>query len=301
MARILVGTREGLHVFDAAGRPAGIEHPGREITAVAPEGWELWAILDGRDVWHTAGVDWWFHVGPLDGLRGNCMADTRAGVIVGAAQALLFRIAGEGLERVASFDQVEGRSEWFTPWGGPPDVRSITEDRDTVYVNVHVGGIVRSRDHGASWSPTIDIESDVHQVCTGVGRVFAASGRGLEVSDDQGDTWTIRSDGLHKTYCRSVAVCGDAVLISASAGPRGGRSAVYRGRLEGGPLDRCREGLPAWFDDNIDTYCLDALPAGELAAFGTADGCVFASENQAATWSMVVSDLPQVLCVRVLP
>jgi hypothetical protein len=301
VARILVGTRDGLHVFDAAGRPAGVQHAGREITAVAPEGSELWAILDGVEVWHTAAPDRWVRVGTLDGLRGNCLADTRAGLIVGAAEARLFRVAGEGLEPVAPFDQVQGRAEWYTPWGGPPDTRSISEDGDAVYVNVHVGGIVRSRDQGATWAPTIDIHSDVHRVCTGQGRVFAASGRGLEISEDQGDSWSIRDDGLHATYCRGVAVCGDDILLSASSGPRGDRSAIYRGRLEGGAFERCREGLPAWFDANIDSYCLDALHGGELAAIGTDDGRVFASLNQGAGWSMVTSDLPKVLCILVLP
>jgi hypothetical protein len=301
VTRILVGTPDGLYMFDAAGRPAGVDHPGREITAVAPEGLELWAILDGVEVWHTAALDSWFHVGTLEDIRGNCLADTRAGLILGAAEARLFRVAGEGLERVLEFDHVSGRAEWFTPWGGPPDARSISEDEDAVYVNVHVGGIVRSRDHGATWAPTIDIHSDVHRVCTGQGRVFAASGRGLEVSEDQGDSWTIREDGLHATYCRGVAVCGDNLLLSASSGPRGGRSAIYRGRLEGGAFERCREGLPAWFDANIDSHCLDALPGGELAAIGTDDGRVLASLNQGGSWSTVVSDLPKVLCILVLP
>jgi hypothetical protein len=301
VARILVGTRDGLHVFDAAGRPAGVQQRGHEITALAPERSELWAILDGVEVWHTGALDRWVRVGTLDGLRGNCLADTRAGLIVGAAGARLFRVAGEGLEPVAAFDQVQGRAEWYTPWGGPPDTRSISEDGDAVYVNVHVGGIVRSRDQGATWAPTIDIHSDVHRVCTGQGRVFAASGRGLEVSEDQGDSWTVRDEGLHATYCRSVAVCGDDILLSASSGPRGGRSAIYRGRLEGGAFERCREGMPAWFDANIDSYCLDALPGGELAAIVTDDGRVLASANRGASWSTVVSELPKVLCILVLP
>jgi hypothetical protein len=280
---------------------AAIQHAGHEITAVAPEGWELWAILDGTEVWHTAAIEWWFHVGTLEGVRGNCLADTRAGLIVGAAEAQLFRVAGKGLERVTAFDEAQGRADWYTPWGGPPDTRSISEDGDAVYVNVHVGGIVRSRDHGATWKPTIDIQSDVHRVCTGKGRVYAASSRGLEVSEDQGDTWTVRKEGLHATYCRGVAVCGDDLLLSASSGPRGNRSAIYRGRLDGGAFERCREGLPAWFDANIDSYCLDALPAGDLAAIGTKDGRVFASLDQGASWSTVASDLPQVLCVLVQP
>jgi hypothetical protein len=96
-----------------------------------------------------------------------------------------------------------------------------------------------------------------------------------------------------------VAVCGDAVLVSASNGPGGGRAAVYRGRLHGGPLERCRQGLPEWFDGNIDSYCLDAVP--DLAAFGTDDGRVFASTDQGTAWVEVASGLPSVNCVRVMP
>ena len=99
MAQILVGTRDGLHRFDSSGNPLKVEHGGREVTTLAPEGWELWAILDGKDVVHTAGIDWWFHVATLRGLQGNCIADTRAGVILGTSDAHLYRIAGKGLER----------------------------------------------------------------------------------------------------------------------------------------------------------------------------------------------------------
>jgi hypothetical protein len=259
----------------------------------------MWVILEGHEVWRTAAGGEWTHVGTLEGLRGNCLADTRAGVVIGTSEAHLYRVGDGGIERVPSFDDVGGREEWYTPWGGPPDARSISEDDDTVYVNVHVGGIVRTEDEGATWRPTIDIHADVHRVWAIADRVFAACARGLAVSEDRGDSWTIRTEGFHAAYCRGVAVCGDAVLVSASNGPSGGRGAVYRGGLGGGPLERCREGLPNWFDDNIDSYCLDAVP--DLAAFGTADGRVFASTDQGGAWAEVASDLPSVRCLLVMP
>lgn len=302
MARIFVGTEDGLHEFDQSGRPGAVRHAGREVTALAPEGWNFWAILDGREIWHTAGEPWWFPVGALEGLRGNCLADTRAGVIVGTSEAHLFRAAGkDGLEQVAGFDDVEGRAKWYTPWGGPPDSRSISEDDQAVFVNVHVGGIVRTRDEGKTWEPTIDIDADVHKVWASDGRVLAACANGLAVSADRGETWTMRAEGLHAAYCRGVAVCGDTVLLSASTGPRGERSALYRGTLDGPSFERCRDGLPDWFDDNIDSYWLDAMPSGELAAFGTSDGRVFASTDQGSTWGEVASGLPSIGCVLAVP
>lgn len=300
MPQILAGTKNGLHRFDSHGGKHRVEHEGREVTTIAPEGWELWAILDGREVVHTAGIDWWFHVADFKGLKGTCMADTRAGVIAGTSRAHLFRIAGEGLERVESFDKADGRNDWFTPWGGPPDTRSITEDNDTVYVNVHVGGVLKSTDHGDTWKPTLDIGADIHRVTTGRKRVYAAGAEGLHVSTDKGSTWTESHDGLHAGYCRAVAVCDDSVLLSASTGPDGKRGAVYRGDEDGSAFEKCTQGLPEWFKENIDSYNLDSLPDGKLAAFGTRDGRLFASTDRGVSWAEIASGLPEVNRVLVL-
>ena len=299
MAEVLVGTKDGLHRYDLSTGNHRIEHEGRAITHVALEGWELWAILDGREIVHTAGVDWWFSVSRLSGLQATCVADTRAGVIVGTSSAHLCRIAGEGVERLDSFERAPGRKDWFTPWGGPPDTRSLTEDGDTVYVNVHVGGILRSHDHGESWQPTIEIEADVHQVTTGHGNVYAAGVAGLSVSGDKGTTWATSDEGLHASYCRAVAVCGDMILLTASTGPRGGRSAVYRGPIDASSFERCDGGLPGWFGHNIDTYCLDAKPDGSLAAFGTEDGRLFTSTDQGRSWSQLAKGLSEIRRVLV--
>jgi hypothetical protein len=298
MPRIFVGAEDGLHVFDG-GRSGEPGHPGRRVTALGREGLEMWAILDGREVWHTAAADWWFHVAKLEDLRANCISDTAAGVLVGTSNAHLLRVSGPGVERVGGFDEAPGRDGWYTPWGGPPDTRSIDENYGVVYANVHVGGIVRSRDRGETWEPTIDVDADVHRVWVDGRGVFAACARGLAVSRDVGETWAMESDGLHAPYCRGVTLCGDTVLLSASTGPHGGRAAVYRRDSSGGTFERCRRGLPEWFDDNIDSSWLDAMP--ELAAFATSDGRVFASTDEGVSWDEVASGLPSIGCVQVMP
>ena len=282
MPLILVATQDGLHTLDVGGGGAAVHFSGRAVTTIARQRGELWALLDGGELWHASEIDRWTQLVALDHYRGTCIAATANDVFVGSSEARLFRVAAEGFEPVAAFDQARGRSSWYTPWGGPPDTRSIAEWDEAVYVNVHVGGILRTDDRGETWTPTIDIDADVHQVTTAEGLVLAACAGGLAVSADRGSTWTIRSDGLDAPYSRAIAVCGDAVLLSASNGPRGGRSAIYRGDLSGGALERCRTGLPESFDDNIDSYCLDAPPEGPLAAFGTSDGRVFSSEDAGA-------------------
>lgn len=303
MPRILVAAPNGLRSFDARGREvAATQHAGRPVTAVVRDGDdrpELWAIVDGSEIWY-APDDRWGHVATLEGVEGTCLAMTDA-IHVGTSEARLFRLTDGTLESVDAFDAAEGRDTWYTPWGGPPATRSISEWGEDVYVNVHVGGVVHTGDGGANWNPTIDIDADVHQVATAEGLVLAAGARGISMSTDKGATWSLRSDGLEGRYCRAVVVYGDQVLVSASNGPRGGRAAVYRGGLEDGAFERCRSGLPEWFDDNIDTYCLDALNDGSFAAFGTNDGSVYASDDGGTTWRELVTGLPPVRNVLVVP
>ncbi|HVM01592.1 MAG TPA: hypothetical protein VM263_02900 [Acidimicrobiales bacterium] len=276
---VLAGTPGGLVDVEAG---AVVDLAGRDVWAV--EGG--WAVLDRRVVARLgagAGAPAPAGEPPL-----TCVApapDDRAGAaLVGTAGAHLLR-AGVGWERVEAFEHAEGRPEWYTPWGGPPDVRTVsTGPGGTVLVNVHVGGILRSTDGGASWTPTIDIDADVHQVLAlDGGRAVAACAEGLATSDDDGASWTLHDDGLHATYARSVAVAGDAVLLAVSTGPDGGGAALYRRPLAGGSLERCRDGLPDDLGGNVDTFRLVGGPDG-TAALATASGQVYASTDEGGAW-----------------
>ncbi|MEP6626309.1 MAG: hypothetical protein ABJC79_17810, partial [Acidimicrobiia bacterium] len=145
-----------------------------------------------------------------------------------------------------------------------------------------VGGIARSGDGGRTWDPTVDIAHDVHQVRSVWGRndlIVAASGVGLLVSEDAGINWRVHARGLHATYCRAVAVPDEAILVSASEGPRGHQSAVYRTNIHA--TERF-ERVTDWIDGNVDSHALDAL--GSDAAFGTPRGEVYESTDAGATW-----------------
>ena len=304
--RVLIATRTGLVDLDPDSAEQRRELDGHAVTALAPAAWmHLWAVVDGGQIWRSDGDGWQPVVSGTD-LEPMCLADTRAnpedGILAGTAGARLARISAPGeVEFIDGFDRAKGRESWFTPWGGPPAIRTITEDGEAVYVNVHVGGVLRSRDQGASWEPTIDIHADVHQVATGHGRVYAAGADGLSISGDGGQTWRTVREGLHATYCRAVAVCAEQVLLSASNGPQGGRAAVYRWPPGGDGFERCTEGLPEWFAGNIDSLCLDALPDGRLAAFGTETGEVFASTDQGESWRRLAAGLDDIRRVVVLP
>jgi hypothetical protein len=297
---VLVGTESGLWQLRGDALEPVDPFTARTVTALARSGQETWAIVDGRTLWHSAGGHW-NERASLGDRPATCAASTPNGLLIGTAQAHLLRFGGGTLEPVESFETVEGREAWHTPWDDPADVRSIAVALDgTIYINVHVGGVVRSRDSGHSWAPTLDIEADVHQVIahpTRTDLVLAAAYEGFGISRDGGDSWRFITDGMHAHYARAVAVSGEMVLVSASTGPRGRRATLYRKPLDGATeFVRCHEGLP-WFDDNIDTACLAA--DGSLVVFGTDDGRVFRSLDSGAHWGLVTKGLPAITAVTI--
>jgi hypothetical protein len=297
-AHILVGTGAGL--WELAGeRARSVEAlSGRAITALAPDGARTWAVVDGTEVWLRDAA--WTRRAAVEGAPATCVATTVDGPIVGTERAHLLRLADDHLAGMEAFETTEGRDAWYQPWGDPADVRSIAVARDgAIHVNVHVGGVARSRDAGASWTPTVDIETDVHQVLAHPTRpeiMLLAAAEGFGVSRDGGDSYQFATAGLHAHYLRAVAVAGDDVLVSASTGFQGRRSALYRRRLDGaGRFERCQAGLPKWFDDNVDTGCLVA--AGSLVVFGTEDGRVYRSRDAGEHWELALEGLPAIRCV----
>ncbi|MDQ6726222.1 MAG: hypothetical protein M3066_08680 [Actinomycetota bacterium] len=282
MKRLLVGSIAGLHRVDDGGTLIG----GRAITALAGG----WAVVEGRAVWDGQAV-----VEEMDGPAATCVLPLGDGALVGTAEGHLVRVPGR--HRVDSFEHAPDRDRWYTPWGGPPDVRSLAAaPAGAIFASVHVGGILRSPDGGDSWEPTLDPDLDVHQVVAAAdGTILAATAFGLATSTDGGRSFSVSDDGLHATYARAVAVAGDTVLLSVSTGPDGRRAAVYRRPLHGhGPFRRTAIGLPGTLPGNIDTFCLVA--DGDRAALGTVAGRVYASEDAGATWSTIAAG-PRVTCL----
>jgi hypothetical protein len=319
---IVVATDDGLHVVNGEDTTRVDDLAGREVLALAMDGESAWALVDGRELWRSADGLRWSTVATVPRRKVTCLAPTPAGLLVGTARAHLLRLEQERLVPLPSFDDAEGRAAWYTPWGAPADVRSISAGAGgMIYVNVHVGGVLRSTDGGGGWRPTLDIEQDVHQVLAPWNRpelVLVAAAAGFGVSRDGGDTWQWDNDGLHAHYCRAVALADNTVLLSASTGHHGRRAAVYRRPLDGrasrdpadepearsgarraseggGRFERCEDGLPEWFSDNVDTGCLAAL--GPTVVIGSEDGCVFRSSDGGERWKAVAKGLAPVRAV----
>src|SRR4051812_25569817 len=145
--QLLLGTKSGLARLDADGHLEWLLKG--DVSRLAGG----WAVVDERGV---VSIDDLSTMVELP-LRPQCLA---AG-LAGTAEAHLFRLEPFGV--VESFDAIPTRDEWYTPWGGPPDTRSITVTADgAVLVNVHVGGVWR--DAGIGWDEVIPVDDDTHQI-----------------------------------------------------------------------------------------------------------------------------------------
>jgi hypothetical protein len=284
---LFVGTDKAFHQ-ELADQPVG---------GLAPDGnGGALAIVGGRLLRRRTPEGAWSTIATAESEFSCCVAVGDA-IYVGTDDAHILRIGRNAIpEQLAGFDGVAGRDKWYAGAAlingrliGPPlGIRSITATCDdaVLLANVHVGGIPRSTDHGATWSPTIEIDTDVHQVCAHPTRpdiVIAAAAVGLCVSKDGGASWTSEQDGLHASYCSAVAFAGDDILVAASEDHFAARGAIYRRPIDGlGPLRPVGGGLPTWIEGIADTGCI-ATHASAVAVVDGA-GYLYISEDAGRTW-----------------
>ncbi|HKX28426.1 MAG TPA: hypothetical protein VJ302_12065 [Blastocatellia bacterium] len=303
-SRVLAATwGAGLFVV-SSGTPQQ-ELANHSVRALAPDGYGgALAIVDGRSLCRRAPDGVWSTIATAEMNLACCVAVGDV-IYVGTDEASVLRVSPAGeIEQLRGFEGVAGRDQWYAGTAlidgklvGPPlGIRSITATSDgtVLLANVHVGGIPRSADSGATWQPTIDIESDVHEVCAHPNRpgiVAAAAAIGLCTSSDGGVTWEVEQRGLHALHCSAVAFTGNEILVSAATDPFAPQGAIYRrGVDERGPLVPVTGGLPAWLDGKADTGCLAA--DGSAVAVADANGNLHVSADYGRTWACRAQGLP---------
>ena len=293
MAAILVATGSGCRVFTDAVEGM-IELSGRQVSALAPAaGGACLAVVDGQEIWRRDAGGAWSRV-TATGIRLQSITSVGGTIFAGGMdEAVMLRIpAGGEAERLKGFDNTPGRSEWFGH-GPPLGVRSLTATAAgaAILAAVHVGGIPRSSDGGETWTPTVPVVFDVHEVCAHPSspNIAAAAAAGLCVSHDGGQKWKVLSEGLEMTTSLAAAVLDEEALFSIQDGPFAKRSQVWRWRIGGERVEQVRDGLPEWLDGKIDTAHI--MASRRRAAVADGGGNLWWSTAGSTGWKRIATDV----------
>jgi hypothetical protein len=300
---VLVATwNDGL--FVVSGETRSQELSARSVRSLAPDGkGGALVIVDGHSLRQRAPDGAWREVANT-ALELSCCVAAGDVIYAGTDDARVLRVGDDGaLEELRGLDAVAGRETWYAGsavingqrMGPPLGIRSITAtSHGAILANVHVGGIPRSADGGATWQPTIAVDSDVHEVRAHPERpniVIAAAAIGLCVSGDGGVTWNVEQEGLHAAYCSAVAFAGDYLFVSAADDHFAAEGAVYWRRVDGhDPLVAVGGGLPKWTSGIVDTGCIAAR--GAAIAVVDQKGSLYVSADTGRSWSRQASGLP---------
>ena len=312
---ILIGTEAGLVGLDDDGNERFRVLDERKISYVRTDtGGRVLAIADDSDIIAAPSMEAadrdeaWNTLGSPPDTRANCLADLAGELFIGAADARMWAMPCEGgePERIDSFDTGPTRDEWDTPWGGPPDVRSlatIAGDEPAIYADIHVGWIVRSLDLGETWTPLRGgLHRDVHRVNShrlAPERVYAANAQGCFISEDRGANWRQHLEPFKpRNYQRCVMPDfddPDLFLCTVSLGPHpdgdtGCEAMIYRTEDSGENWEKAHAGLPEHFYHNINTHMLAAsVQRPNVFAFHDADESVYLSTEAAKEWRRIAT------------
>jgi hypothetical protein len=300
---ILVATW-GDGLFSVTGTMVHQELADQSVRSLAADGHgRVLAIVGRHSLCRRSSDGEWTEIAKSE-FELSCCVPIENVVFVGTDDAHILRVDPDGTQqRLTGFDAVAGRDRWYAGaaivdgklMGPPLGIRSMaaTCDGAVLLANVHVGGVPRSTDSGLTWQPTIDIESDVHQVCAHPARpdiVIAAAAKGLCMSRDAGTTWTIEQQGLHAHHCSAVAFGRNDIFVAASTGPFATQGAVYRRSIDSsGPLQPLGGGMPRWIDGKADTNCI--ATRNSMVAVIDWSGRLYVSHDDGASWSPSVDGL----------
>ena len=279
----------------------------------------VYRTLDGGESWQQVGAAM-PHQRVLSIAISPCdRANGRSVVYAGTEPSNLYRSADDG-RTWQGFPGLPGLPSAST-WSFPPrpwthHVRWIglhPTDPATLYAGIELGGVMRTRDGGATWEDRKPgSQHDAHAIATHAAapdRVYEAAGGGVAVSEDAGGSWRPVDEGMDRHYAWGLAVdAADPGLwyVSASYGAREAHRAngeaqavLYRkrgdapwqplGGADGSDLERPLPYMP---------YALLA-PRGEPNALvaGMQNGELFLTEDAGETWRLLSTGLPRLLAL----
>jgi hypothetical protein len=215
----------------------------------------------------------------------------------------------------------------WQPGGGGLCLHTILLDPvnpDRVTIAIATGGVYRTDDGGATWSPRNqgvraefmpdkypEFGQCVHKVVhhpARPGRLFLQNHWGLYRSDDWGDAWTDVAHGVPSDFGFAMQTHphdADTVYIVPLQSDEfrctpDAKLRVYRTTNARAAWEPLTVGLPQ--EDAYETVLRDALSADTHDAagvyFGTRSGKLYGSANGGDAWTCIADALPPIVCVK---
>lgn len=294
---VLIGTRDGIYrtatvpvegaeqVLDSGDVPRVRTFPA-VVGVLAATKTGLYRSMDEGQTWEDLGV-------PQEEVYSVVASPDGERLYAGTHPAHLYVSTdnGETWDELEGFQELPSRDEWHTPrHRNEAHVRSLgvqPETPDRVVAGVEVGGVHISEDKGETWTERRDgVHDDVHHVLVlGADEYIASCGDGLYRTQDTGQSWTRLDTELEHRYFREAFEL-DGRLYAAAA-----RSSPGTWSGEGGADAVLLEST-----DRGETFEERSYPGGlaeVILAWTAVDGDVLAgtndgrliSRNEGGTWT----------------
>jgi photosystem II stability/assembly factor-like uncharacterized protein len=188
------------------------------------------------------------------------------------------------------------RDRWSFLHGDPPHVVTLTASGAFIMAGIEMGGVIRSRDGGATWEPSGEgvVNEDVHRLFADhedPNHLFLGAADGLYETRDGGDQWTHVS-GSEGLYVHGIAAHPKerrTLYLQARGGP------LLRWKI-GGAFERIGRELPMP-DFGVDALDVDHAEP-ETLYYGAGE-FIYRSSDGGASWEEWVADLPNIRRLRV--
>ena len=278
----------------------------------------IYRSRDGGDTWESVGAGMAdarvlsIAISPCDRVKGLSV------VYAGTEPSMLFRSEDDGAtwQPSPALAQLPSATTWsFPPRPWTHHVRWIAlhpTDAATIYVGIELGGVMVTRDGGATWTDRQPgSQHDAHALAThprAPQNVYEAAGGGVAFSADAGITWQPMDEGMDRHYTWGIAVDAadpDLWYVSASYGPReahgdagDAQGVIYRKRGDAPWQALGGEGTGLMRPSPVMPYALVA-PRGRPGALiaGMRNGDLYLTNDAGASWTCLETGLDHILAL----